>query len=388
MRIAPTLLDRPLMTLLQRVRASACLHLFLGFGLFVGAACTQTTGRPQPEALESRAAAPVPLDVASGTDAPAQVAPAKARPKAAPTELYDVVKVVDGDTIHVKRNGKVEKLRLLSVDTEEQLSVGTSQANSTKPPTVFGEECAIWARAFFAGLASDGKAPQVGLAFPNGIEKRDVYGRLLCDVILPDGTNYNLMLVEKGKSPYFDKYGWSETDHEAYVAAQKAARAQKIGIWDPRTNMPTTPGAPAAKRPYDQLLPWWDARAVAIDAFRKAAAQKDAKVCDVEDAEALARAVKSGERVRCFGEVGRVEDQGDGAVLVHFRATEKDKALVVRVPKEVLAQKWSFDLRDSAQEFHQNYVWLDARVTSGPGASFRATFDGAKDWQLAGPQVR
>jgi hypothetical protein len=98
--------------------------------------------------------------------------------------------------------------------------------------------------------------------------------------------------------------------------------------------------------------------------------------------------VKSGERMRCFGEIGRVEDQSDGSVLVHFRATEKDKALVVRVSQEILAQAWSFDLRASAQEFHQNYVWLEARVTAGPGASFRATFDGAKDWKLAGPQVR
>jgi endonuclease YncB( thermonuclease family) len=286
------------------------------------------------------------------------------------------------------RNGKVEKLRLLSVDTEEQLSVGTSQANSTKPPTVFGEECAIWARAFFAGLAEDGKPPRVGLAFPHGVEKRDVYGRLLCDVILPDGTNYDLMLVRIGKSPYFDKYGWSETDHEAYVAAQKAAQAQKIGIWDPRTNMPTTPGVPAAKRPYDKLVPWWDARAVAVDAFRKASARKDSSVCDVEDAEALAKAAKSSARVHCFGEIGRVEDQSDGSLLVHFRATERDKALVVRVPKEMVAQKWPFDLRASAQEFHQNYVWLDARITSGPGSSFRATFDGPNDWKLAGPEPR
>ncbi len=384
------------MTLLLRARESAVLFLAtcLALGAGLAGSCTQTTGRPQPETIESTRPAPAPApesspaEVVSAEGSQAQTSAQKSRAKVAPTELFDVTKVVDGDTIWVQRNGKVEKLRLLSVDTEEQLSVGTSQANSTKPPTVFGEECAIWARAFFAGLASDGKPPRVGLVFPHGEEKHDVYGRLLCDVILPDGTNYNLMLVEKGKSPYFDKYGWSEIDHEGYVAAQKSAQAQKLGIWDPRTNMPTTPGVPAAKRPYDKLLPWWNARGLAVEAFRKARAAGDARVVDVEDPLDLARAVKSGERMRCFGEIGRVEDLPEGAVLVHFRATEKDKALVVRVPKEMLAQKWSFDLRASAHEFQQNYVWLEARITSGPGASFRATLEGPGDWKLAGPQVR
>jgi hypothetical protein len=196
------------------------------------------------------------------------------------------------------------------------------------------------------------------------------------------------MLVELGKSPYFDKYGWSETDHDAFVAAQKAAQAQKIGIWDPRTNMPTTPGVPAAKRPYDKLLPWWEARAVAVDAFRKASARKDANVIDVEDPKALERAAKSGDRVHCFGEIGRAQDQPDGSVLVDFRATSRNRELVVSVPAAVLKQPWPFDLREAAHEMHQNYVWLDARITSGPGEKFHATSEDPKDWKLAGPQVR
>jgi endonuclease YncB( thermonuclease family) len=333
---------------------------------------------------------------------PAVHAAPAAPAKSAPTELFDVVKVTDGDTIQVLRNGKVEKLRLLSVDTEEQLSTSTANLSPTKPPTVFGEECAIWARSFFAGLGKDGKPSRVGLAFPHGVEKHDAFGRLLCSVILPDGTNYDLMLVEMGKSPYFDKYGYDETDHEAYVAAQKSAQAKKIGIWDPRTNMPATPGVPAAKRPYDKLLPWWDARGEAVEAFRKASARAGSNgagsnvagssiagsnIVDAEDPEALASAVRSGERVTCFGEISRVTDEKDGSVLVHFRATERDKALVVLVPPSALQQKWPFDVRAAAQEFHQNYVWLETRVTSGPGASFRATAE-PKAWRLAGPEPK
>src|SRR6185369_6915200 len=110
-------------------------------------------------------------------------------------------------------------------------------------------------------LGKDGESPKIGLLFPGGVEQRDVYGRLLCEVILPDGTNYDLMLVKLGKSPYFNKYGNDQVDHAAFVAAQKKAQEEKLGIWNPKANEPETKGAPSAKRPYAELLPWWDARA-------------------------------------------------------------------------------------------------------------------------------
>ena len=66
-------------------------------------------------------------------------------------------------------------------------------------------------------------ATLVGLAFPDGVEANDVYGRLLCHVILADGTDFNLKLVELGKSPYFNKYGNSRICHDEFVATQAAA---------------------------------------------------------------------------------------------------------------------------------------------------------------------
>ena len=64
----------------------------------------------------------------------------------APVATYEVAKVVDGDTIHVMRNGELEKLRLLSVDTEEKLS-GRSFSPS-KPETIFGQETRPGRRRF------------------------------------------------------------------------------------------------------------------------------------------------------------------------------------------------------------------------------------------------
>ena len=178
-----------------------------------------------------------------------------------PSELFDVEKVVDGDTVHILRNGKLEKLRLSCVDTEEKFA--TNSTDPTKPSTVFGEECAQWAMEFFAALAKPGEKPKVGLKFAGDREERDVYGRLLCHLILPDGRNFNLLLVELGKSPYFNKYGNDLVCHELFVAAQSRARNAKRGIWDSQVNVPKTEGARSAKRPYEQLLPWWDARAEA-----------------------------------------------------------------------------------------------------------------------------
>ena len=51
---------------------------------------------------------------------------------------FEVAQVVDADTIHVHRDDKVEKLRLLSVDTEER-QWGRQGYSSSKPETA--SEC-------------------------------------------------------------------------------------------------------------------------------------------------------------------------------------------------------------------------------------------------------
>ncbi|NOT30724.1 MAG: hypothetical protein HOP15_09790, partial [Planctomycetes bacterium] len=205
-------------------------------------------------------------------------------------DTAEVVRVVDGDTLEVllgvPPDGESVKLRLCSVDTEEKIS-GRASSSPTKPETVFGEETAQWARGFFAELEREsGGELRVGLAFPEG-RRTDVYGRLLCHVLLPDGRDFNLLLVEQGKSPYFNKYGNSPIAHAAFVRAQEAARAARLGIWNPATNRAKTPGAHSAVRPYARLLPWWDARAAAIDGFRARAAREPDGWLAAEDPAAI-----------------------------------------------------------------------------------------------------
>jgi len=309
-----------------------------------------------------------------------QVAPAQVeRTKTAEPKWVEITRVVDGDTIHVQLEGKVEKLRLLCVDTEEKL--GSGAASPTKPQTVFGEECALWAQEFFAKLGKDGAAPKIALRFPVGRENhRDPYGRLLCHVILPDGTDYNILLVKLGKSPYFSKYGYSEIAHAEFVAAQSEARAKKIGIWDPATNAPKTPGAPSAARPYDTLLPWWDMRAEAVRAFVETRAKDAGSTFEAESGASLAAAAKKASSVRVFGEIDRVFDESDGSQTVLFRASVRDEALRVRIPKEAVESHAALKLATHGEEFQQNYMWFRGTIESN-GKGYRATSTSPEAWR-------
>jgi endonuclease YncB( thermonuclease family) len=308
---------------------------------------------------------------------------AESRPLA-PTELFEVTRVVDGDTIHIRRAGELQKLRLLSVDTEEKLS-GNPNLSPTKPETVFGEECALWAQEFFDGLAEGDARPQVGLRFPGGVEKKDIYGRVLCHVVLPDGRDFNLLLVELGKSPYFNKYGNSLICHEELVAAQATAQAQKLGIWNPATNAAARPGAPEARRPYDALLPWWRARAQAIDDYRAKHAADAAQYVEAEDVAAMAAAAALDAPVHVFGSPYRLFDEENGDWTVLFRATERERALRVRVAAADREAFAALDVAGTLEEFRQNYVWVRGKVID-TDRGFEIRADDPAAWTLAGPE--
>jgi micrococcal nuclease len=295
----------------------------------------------------------------------------------------EVVRVVDGDTLDVRLDGEVVPLRLLSVDTEEKIS-GRPLTSPTKPQTVFGQETADWARALFAEL---GEPARVGLAFPEG-RRNDSYGRLLCHVLLPDGRDYNLLLVELGKSPYFNKYGNSLVAHAAFVTAQASARARGLGIWDPATNRARTPGAPSAVRPYAELLPWWDARAAAIEAFRAADRGGPEAPISHEDPEGLARGFercrsRQEVRVTVFGAIERFYEEPDGSLTALLRSGDRTTSLRAEVSA---AERPALEprLRASTEEFRQNYLYVTGRLERGP-RGFLLTGARDPDWRLAEP---
>lgn len=297
-----------------------------------------------------------------------------------PTELFKVIWVVDGDTIHIERNGEREKLRLLSIDTEEKYNRGNT--SETKPYTRFGEQATGWAQGFLMPRSPADGEVRVGLRFPGGVESYDPYGRLLCHVVTAEGIDFNLLMVRTGLSPYFNKYGNSRIDHDRFVAAQKAAQAEQRGVWDQRTN------EGGKRRPYDRLLPWWQARADAIQAHRDLAKKDPLRYVTADEPVSLAAAIEAGPRkVTVLGLVDKFYEEDDGSRTVLLRGGDKRRSVRVRIPKELRAAMEKQDLDGSNGDFRQNYWLIDGTLKTG-ARGFDLVDAGVKDWRPAGPDPR
>ena len=100
-----------------------------------------------------------------------------------PREVGRVVRVVDGDTIHVQLDGRREKVRYIGVDTPESVKPGT-------PVQCFAKRAGAFNRHLVAG-------ERVRLVLD--AEHRDRYGRLLAYVYRKsDGVFVNAALVRRG----------------------------------------------------------------------------------------------------------------------------------------------------------------------------------------------
>lgn len=103
-------------------------------------------------------------------------------PTAGPAQAtVRVSRVVDGDTIEVRLDGRSEDVRLIGIDTPETVKPDT-------PVQCFGERASHFTKRRLTGR-------RVRLVF--GIERRDVYGRLLAYVYL-HGRFFNPILVRRG----------------------------------------------------------------------------------------------------------------------------------------------------------------------------------------------
>lgn len=85
-----------------------------------------------------------------------------------PTARASVVRVIDGDTIEVRVGGRIEDVRYIGVDTPETVKPDT-------PVQCFGPRASRFNHRLMEGR-------RVRLVF--GVERRDVYGRLLAYVYL------------------------------------------------------------------------------------------------------------------------------------------------------------------------------------------------------------
>ena len=139
------------------------------------------------------------------------------RPTAAGGGVARVVRAVDGDTIVVSRDGgrTEERVRYIGVDTPETVKPDT-------PVQCFGPQASAFNHHLVEGR-------RVRLVF--GVERRDVYGRLLAYVYrASDGAFVNAALVRDG---YARTLTIAPNDRYAprFAALQAAARRAGRGLW-------------------------------------------------------------------------------------------------------------------------------------------------------------
>jgi len=152
-------------------------------------------------------------------------------PKTAEEELFEVVKVIDGDTITVKMDGKNETIRLIGLDTPET-------SDSRTGVQCFGKE----AMAKLKSVIGE----RVAIEKDAGEGERDKYDRLLAYIYSEEGLFLNKYMIEQGYAyeyTYDDPYKYQKE----FKAAEVDAKAKKRGLWAPDACPEPKKAAPAAK---------------------------------------------------------------------------------------------------------------------------------------------
>ncbi|HEX6665988.1 MAG TPA: thermonuclease family protein [Solirubrobacterales bacterium] len=124
-----------------------------------------------------------------------------------------VTRVVDGDTFEAGFDGREEDVRLIGVDTPETVKPDT-------PVQCFGPQASSYSHRLLEGR-------QVRLVF--GVERRDIYGRLLAYAYL-DGRMANAELLRRGLArtltiPPNDRFA------ERFARLETAAARTGRGLW-------------------------------------------------------------------------------------------------------------------------------------------------------------
>ena len=138
--------------------------------------------------------------------------------------FYMVTNVVDGDTLDVDYDGKIERIRPIGVDTPETV-------DSRKTVQCFGRDASA-------------KATELLLNKKVRIEKdptqsdRDIYGRLLAYVYREDGLFFNKWMIENGYAHEYT-YKTPYAFQKEFKKAQSEARQEEKGLWAPGVCSPS-----------------------------------------------------------------------------------------------------------------------------------------------------
>ena len=134
--------------------------------------------------------------------------------------LLEVVRVVDGDTIEVNNNCEPLTVRLIGINTPETL-------DPRKPVECFGKEASAYGKSLLENT-------KVRIEIDPTQGEFDKYGRHLGYVIMENGTNYNLKMLEEGFA-YEYTYNTPYKYQTEFKKAQADAKASERGLWAEET---------------------------------------------------------------------------------------------------------------------------------------------------------
>jgi len=144
---------------------------------------------------------------------PTAVAPSEVAPDGPGAAV--MVEVIDGDTIDVSIQGRIERIRLIGIDTPETV-------DERRPEQCYGAE----ASEHLTELLPLGST----LRLERDEELRDRYDRLLAYVHSADGTFVNLDMVRGGFAAAMP-YPPNTSYLVDFEQAERSAEASATGLW-------------------------------------------------------------------------------------------------------------------------------------------------------------
>ncbi len=132
--------------------------------------------------------------------------------------LYDVISVVDGDTIKIDINWKTETIRILWIDTPEKF------ATRTWYKECYGEEASDYAKKLLTWK-------KVRIEFDDTQDRNDKYWRVLAHIFLEDGSYYEELAIMSGFGFRYIYKKPTKYDNRLFKA-EEDAKLGNLGVWD------------------------------------------------------------------------------------------------------------------------------------------------------------
>ena len=177
---------------------------------------TATAAVAEPATVTAELPTPT-AEAPSATDIPAVLPVATALPADGKIPAH-ISSVVDGDTVKLDFEGKVQSIRMIGVDTPEV-------KDPRKPVQCYGAEASAFTKKILLGQ-------DVLISFDPTQDTRDKYDRLLLYIWLPDGTLFNQLLIQEGYAFEYT-YRIPYQYQDSFKTAQNDARNAARGLWAP-----------------------------------------------------------------------------------------------------------------------------------------------------------